>query len=364
MPTKYNIDIDSYIGYPISKGYVRGKLQGLKGQPVAVRINSYGGDVQTALDIRQQFIDHGQVTAYIFGMTASAATILATGAEKIVMSRYALMLVHPCSQWVDTWGQLNADELSAEIERLKGTAADMKNIDHVIAAIYAARSGKSEKQMADTMQAARWLNADECLELGLVDELLEPEEEESSATATLTATEREHFSACGLPLPEVTPAAPTESAEGLVKRLLNLFKNKPAEPDVPEAEAPEAEAQASEPDEATEVPEAEVPENEPNEITMKKENNTPGQQTEALKPERLLAAAGLDELTAADNGYTLSPAAIAAIEDRLEKLESENEELRSADGAETADVQPEANPADELPGTACAQFFAKFKHLI
>ena len=362
MPTKYNIDIDSYIGYPISKGYVRGKLQGLKGQPVAVRINSYGGDVQTALDIRQQFIDHGQVTAYIFGMTASAATILATGAEKIVMSRYALMLVHPCSQWVDTWGQLNADELSAEIERLKGTAADMKNIDHVIAAIYAARSGKSEKQMADTMQAARWLNADECLELGLVDELLEPEEEESSATATLTATEREHFSACGLPLPEVTPAAPTESAEGLVKRLLNLFKNKPAEPEATEAEAPEAEAQTSEPAEATEVPEA--TENEPNEIAMKKENNTPEQQTEVLKAKRLLAAAGLDELTAADNGYTLSAAAIAAIEDRLEKLESENEELRSADGAETADVQPEANPADELPGTACAQFFAKFKHLI
>ena len=362
MPTKYNIDIDSYIGYPISKGYVRGKLQGLKGQPVAVRINSYGGDVQTALDIRQQFIDHGQVTAYIFGMTASAATILATGAEKIVMSRYALMLVHPCSQWVDTWGQLNADELSAEIERLKGTAADMKNIDHVIAAIYAARSGKSEKQMADTMQAARWLNADECLELGLVDELLEPEEEESSATATLTATEREHFSACGLPLPEVTTAAPTESAEGLVKRLLNLFKNKSAEPDVPEAEAPEAEAQTSEPAEATEVPEA--TENEQNEIAMKKENNTPEQQTEVLKAKRLLAAAGLDELTAADNGYTLSAAAIAAIEDRLEKLESENEELRSADGAETADVQPEANPADELPGTACAQFFAKFKHLI
>ena len=362
MPTKYNIDIDSYIGYPISKGYVRGKLQGLKGQPVAVRINSYGGDVQTALDIRQQFIDHGQVTAYIFGMTASAATILATGAEKIVMSRYALMLVHPCSQWVDTWGQLNADELSAEIERLKGTAADMKNIDHVIAAIYAARSGKSEKQMADTMQAARWLNADECLELGLVDELLEADEEESSATATLTATEREHFSACGLPLPEVTPAAPTESAEGLVKRLLNLFKNKPAEPEATEAEAPEAEAQTSEPAEATEVPEA--TENEPNEIAMKKENNTPEQQTEVLKAKRLLAAAGLDELTAADNGYTLSAAAIAAIEDRLEKLESENEELRSADGAETADVQPEANPADELPGTACAQFFAKFKHLI
>ena len=95
MPRTYHIDIDSYIGYPISKGYIKSKLQPMKGKPCNVRVNSYGGDVQTALDIRQQFIDHGQVTAYIIGMTASAATILAMGARKVVMSRYALMLVHP-----------------------------------------------------------------------------------------------------------------------------------------------------------------------------------------------------------------------------------------------------------------------------
>ena len=87
MPRTYHIDIDSYIGYPISKGYVKNKLQPMKGKPCTVRINSYGGDVQTALDIRQQFIDHGQVTAYIIGMTASAATILAMGARKVAWRR-------------------------------------------------------------------------------------------------------------------------------------------------------------------------------------------------------------------------------------------------------------------------------------
>ena len=44
----YHIDIDSYIGYPISKQYIREKLAKQSGKNVNVRINSYGGDVQTA----------------------------------------------------------------------------------------------------------------------------------------------------------------------------------------------------------------------------------------------------------------------------------------------------------------------------
>ena len=47
-----------------SKQYIRNQLAGLKGKPVNVRISSLGGAVDDGLDIRQQFIDHGDVTAY------------------------------------------------------------------------------------------------------------------------------------------------------------------------------------------------------------------------------------------------------------------------------------------------------------
>ena len=134
----YHIDIDSYIGYPISKQYIREKLGKLSGKSVNVRINSYGGDVQTALDIRQQFLDHGKVTAYIFGMTASAATILAMGAQKICMSRYALLLLHQCSTEVFTWQQMNADQLSEYARQLNDRTADLSKIDDVMANIFAA----------------------------------------------------------------------------------------------------------------------------------------------------------------------------------------------------------------------------------
>ena len=216
---KYNLDIDSYIGFPISKGYVRAKLADTKGKPCAVRINSYGGCVQTALDIRQQFIDHGDVTAYIFGMTASAATILAMGAKKICMSKYAMMLVHPCSKWVDEWGQMNADELAESIKNLEKTKSDLTTIDHVMASVYAARTGKSIHEMKEAMTKAAWLTAEECKALGLVDEIIE-EGEETKVTAQLA----ELFTACGLPVPTAEePQADDTTAEEESERQTNSF---------------------------------------------------------------------------------------------------------------------------------------------
>lgn len=215
----YNLDIDSYIGYPISKGYVRAKLADTKGKPCAVRINSYGGCVQTALDIRQQFLDHGNVTAYIFGMTASAATILAMGAKKICMSKYAMMLVHPCSKWVDEWGQMNADELAESIKNLEKTKNDLTTIDHVVASVYAQRTGKSIHDMKEAMTKAAWLTAEQCKNLGLIDEIIE-EGEETKVTAQMT----ELFSALGMPMPvEAAAEDPSKGEEAAVEKQANAI---------------------------------------------------------------------------------------------------------------------------------------------
>ena len=199
MARNYNIDIDSYIGYPISKGYVKSKLEPLKGKPCTVRINSYGGDVMTALDIRQQFLDHGDVTAYIVGMTASAATILAMGAKKVVMSRYALMLVHQASGFSETWGYYNKEQLESKIAELRKNQAKLDTIDRVIASIYAVRSKREAKEMAALMSEERWITAEEALEYGLIDEI-DPDEEEQQPE-DLSASAREHLVACGFPLP-------------------------------------------------------------------------------------------------------------------------------------------------------------------
>ena len=158
----YNLNIDDYIGrWGYSKQYVRNQLAGLKGKPVNVRISSLGGAVDDGLDIRQQFVDHGDVTAYLYGLVASSATIAALGAKKVCISRYCLFLVHKVSNWVDAWGQYNADQIQQLIDELKENKLQNDKFDLVLANMYAAKCNKKVDDILDVLKAGRWLTAQE-----------------------------------------------------------------------------------------------------------------------------------------------------------------------------------------------------------
>lgn len=201
---EYNIFINDTIGWPISAKYVRQELDKCKKKPCNVFINSFGGAVSDALEIRQMFLDHGDVTCYVYGMTASAATILAMGAKKIVMGKFALMLIHKVSNWVDTWGSMNADDLAAAIEELQKNKEDLDTIDQVLANLYAAKTGKTPEEMAAIMKDEKWLPSDKCKELGLIDEISE-EDQPSVVTDALKG----RIIACGFPVPSIAAAQPT-----------------------------------------------------------------------------------------------------------------------------------------------------------
>ena len=386
MPRTYHIDIDSYIGYPISKGYVKSKLQPMKGKPCAVRINSYGGDVQTALDIRQQFIDHGQVTAYIIGMTASAATILAMGAHKVVMSRYALMLVHPCSAAVTNWGYYNKEELAKAIERLRKAQTDLKTLDRVVASIYATKVGDSNVgKMEALMHEARWIGAEEALRLGLIDEIDPDEEQPDPAKEPMTDAQREHIVACGLPVPTFgmaagsmaaasTEAGSTEagSTEGTaaasitttatateqqmrktigeaVRDFFETIFARAAKPSC--AAKPQGAAAATTDDK---------PHN----------TNTPIMNTQTLTPATLCAKLGVAHITATDGKVTFTTEQIDALEKVIKALDDEKNEaeakLNATDGDTTGSAKPstEADEGTALPGAEACDFYRKYGSLI
>lgn len=382
MPRTYNIYIDSYIGYPISKGYVKSKLQPMKGKPCAVRINSYGGDVQTALDIRQQFIDHGQVTAYIIGMTASAATILAMGARKVVMSRYALMLVHPCSAAVSTWGYYNKEELAKAIEGLRKAQTDLKTLDRVVASIYAAKVGDSNvDKMEALMHEARWIGAEEALRLGLIDEIDPDEQQPDPFKEPMTDAQREHIVACGLPVPtfgmtaESTEAESTEP-ESTVANIANaghtteqqmrktigeavrvFFETIFARAAKPFCAAKPAEAK---PQGAAAATTDDKPHN----------TNTPIMNTQTLTPATLCAKLGVAHFTATDGKVTFTTEQIDALEKVIKALDDEKNEaeakLNATDGDTTNSAKPstEADEGTALPGAEACDFYRKYGSLI
>ena len=359
----YDIEIDSYIGYPISKKYIREELARCGNRPVTVRINSYGGDVCTALDIRQQFLDHGDVTCYVFGMTASAATILATGAKKLYMGRHAFMLLHQCSMLVDKWDWLNADELESTIEELKKTCTDLHKLDMCAASLYAKRAGCEPEKMHEVMVAAQWLNADECLALGLVDAIDEEEDE----PVQMTAAVQRRFAACGLP---ALPAAKVEEKQeqapkgSLMDSLANIVatistwltagkQEAPAAADTQEAQEKQEvqeEQAAPSPEPVTEEPAAAVE----SQAEAPADDDSEEEQEEQE----------VQEATQPEPSPEDTAAAIASLQEELATARQRIAELEAMDGADTTPAMPCTAAEHDTAMQHCSDFVRRYKHLI
>lgn len=228
----YQIVIDDFIGdwwLGTDKQSVRQQLTALKDKHVDVKISSLGGSLDDALDIRQQFVDHGDVSAYLYGFVASAATVVAMGAKHIAMGKYALFLVHQCSNFVCESGQMNASELQAVIDRIQKNKEENEKIDSVLAAMYAARCKKhSQADLLDLLKQSRWLTAQEALEWGFVDEIVDDND-----APDMTDALAKKFNAAGLPAPGLAPQ--NSNASG-IKHFLESLKalftdNKPAADD-------------------------------------------------------------------------------------------------------------------------------------
>ena len=199
LPMDYQIIIDDYIGdwwLGTDKQSIRRQLARHKDEHVDVKISSLGGSLDDGLDIRQQFIDHGDVTAHLHGFVASAATVLAMGAKRIVMGKYALFLVHQCSNEVFEWGQMNATDLQTLIDRLQKNKEDNEKIDGVLAAMYASRcKNHSQEELLDLLKESKWLTAQEALDWGFIDEIKDDDE-----APEMTNALARKFNSAGLPL--------------------------------------------------------------------------------------------------------------------------------------------------------------------
>lgn len=215
----YHLILNTTIGcWNCSKTYVREVLSRYKNQPVDVLISSPGGLLDDGLDIMQQFKDHGDVTAYISGFTASAATVAAMGAKKIVMGKYSFFLVHKCSNFIDAWGNYNADQIQKLIDDLTANKRENDKIDVVLAQLYADRCGKPISEILNVLKQGKWMTASEALELGLIDEISNDDKK-----LNLSMADRDRFLSMGLPIENVNFEDDTPS---WVTRFINAITGK------------------------------------------------------------------------------------------------------------------------------------------
>ena len=226
----YNLIIDDHIGqFGFSKSYVKQVLADFTDKHVDVKISSLGGDLNHGLDIRQQFLDHGDVTVYFSGFVASAATIIALGAKRICMSKHAFMLVHKCSNFIDAWGSYNADQMQELIDQLTQNKKENDKIDVVIAQLYADKCGKSINEILDILKKEEWLTADEALEYGFIDEIVDtPDMQKTNFTAELAVK----FNRIGLPIGGFEPKQDNSVLDKILSAIRSLQQKftEPAQP--------------------------------------------------------------------------------------------------------------------------------------
>ena len=128
--TVYNISLKGYVGgYDFDRATVDKELAKNAGKDVNVLIDSFGGNLATALSIAAAFKNHGKVSVHFVGMNASAATIASLGAAHISLDAGAMYPVHQCSMAFFEWGSLNSDQFATLIADCEKIKADLDKLD-------------------------------------------------------------------------------------------------------------------------------------------------------------------------------------------------------------------------------------------
>ncbi|WP_052077315.1 head maturation protease, ClpP-related [Thalassobacter sp. 16PALIMAR09] len=131
---------------------------------IDLRLNSPGGSVFDAVAIYNALKRHaGDITVWIDGIAASAASYIAMAGDTVVMPENAFLMIHDPSGLV-----------MGTAEDMRATAEALDKVKGSLIQGYAAKSGKADDEIATLMAAETWLDAKEALDLGFIDRIAEP----------------------------------------------------------------------------------------------------------------------------------------------------------------------------------------------
>ncbi len=134
-----------------------------RGTKINLRINSIGGSVKDGLAIHNRIAERrADVTCYIDGMACSTASWIAIAASRVIIPENGQMMIHNPEAAI--FAPMSASDLRA--------AADWLDVNKKsIISMYKSRTGKSEKEISDAMDAETWFVGAEAKNWGLADEV-------------------------------------------------------------------------------------------------------------------------------------------------------------------------------------------------
>lgn len=142
-----------------------------KDEELKLIVNSPGGSVFEGYSIFSKIkaLDN-RVTTKIEGLAASIASLIVLAGDKVEMSQVSMLMVHFASTMV----QGNAEELQQNIDTLK-------TIDNTLISVYAMRTGKDKDIIRDMLAKETFIDSEEALADGWVDEVVDKVSEKMAA---------------------------------------------------------------------------------------------------------------------------------------------------------------------------------------
>jgi ATP-dependent Clp protease protease subunit len=151
-------------------------LEEANGEELEIDINSPGGLVDMGSEIYTLIKSYkGKTTARIVGIAASAASVVACGADVVEISPTAQIMIHNVSSMA--WGDHRA---------LRHEANVIENYNKSIANAYILKTGKSNEELLALMGDETWFTAQQAVQHGFADKVMFDDEQAPKLVASIT----------------------------------------------------------------------------------------------------------------------------------------------------------------------------------
>lgn len=160
--TETEISLYNYIGIGgiTADDFVR-ELGEIKAHKISLRINSPGGFVDDGIAIYNAIRRHkAEVTAYVDGIAASAASFIAMAADRVVMSPHSQMMIHDAQGFA-----MGGPDTVAKLHEI------LTLYSNNIASIYADRAGGTVDEWRARMRDETWISDEHAVSMGLADSI-------------------------------------------------------------------------------------------------------------------------------------------------------------------------------------------------
>lgn len=131
--------------------------------PIELHIHSGGGDLFSGLAAVDTIRTvKTPIHTYVDGSAASAATLMSLAGDKRFIYKNSFMLIH----------QLSSMMVEGTHEEFKDEFENQQRLMNRIKQLYREKANLNEELLEDLLKHDLWLDADKCLEYGLVDNVL------------------------------------------------------------------------------------------------------------------------------------------------------------------------------------------------